>query len=515
MWGLVFCKGSALTKEGSTKLATVARWGFPVVTVLTILVSQIFVPRILQLQLSDGEYIAYVAVMAIGAYLGLADGGLMVSTLREMSEAHGAGDAPTFVAEARRAGKVFTFTALGGGLIALIGIGSALSVAQQEWPGAQALDFKLAAASVLFSICVLLGCGSFHATMCYSTGRLLSGQVANLLNVASPVAALIVALLLFRRLTPGLFAYAVAMGTVALLRGAHGLVIYRRESRGVAIGKPRNSLRRVVSAGLALKTADVLPTAAFPHVLSISAPDLVPAGVPARTLANSTRMAVTQVLNLLQAHTTRRMAGDEEARARGTAEFRAASRFLPGIHLLQLAVVAALAAPVFRIWLPRHASHVQAYLPGMFLEQALLAAALPSAVLFAATDRLQTLGSVRIVGVILGLVSFFVALPIARQASFGIGLAVAAVPFFGLGLFSELKPLSRFPKRSNETLFRYLLAAIAACSCLFYERFPLIVAGVIGVCGIVLLPGAVGTLWRMFRGDPDPPSQPDPAEAAD
>ncbi len=65
---------------------TAARWGFPLISFATILVTQIVIPRLLQFRLGEGQYVAYVAVFAVVTYLGLADGGMFISVMRELSD---------------------------------------------------------------------------------------------------------------------------------------------------------------------------------------------------------------------------------------------------------------------------------------------------------------------------------------------------------------------------------------------------------------------------------------------
>ena len=464
----------------------------------TTLAAQIALPRILQLRLSEGEYVCYVAVFAVVAYLGLADGGLLLSVMREMSEAHGRGERQTFAAEARRASRVFTGTALVGGMIAFLAIGSAIAAAQQAWPGAAATSFKLAVAVVLVASCMNIGFGSYHTALLFSTGRLLLGQVISVTLVVVPLLGLIVTLIVKRDLTLAMLIYGGVLGSAAALRGLHARRLRRAETKGVKPGRPLNPFGRVIGAGIAIKTADVLPTAAFPHALSVLAPAHVPVAVPARTLANGTRLISQQFLNLLQVHITRRMAGDVAARARGSGEYRQTATFLAGAHLLQIGVVAALAPVIFALWLPMHAPYVRLYLPGMLAEQALLSAAMPSSVLFAAGGRLRTLGVAKILGVAAGLLVFLVALYRRPEAAYGYGLAVSAVPFFATGMFIELRPLPGFPTPDRWTVARYACATAAALAALAYSTHVLPLLFVLATAVALLLPWQGYRLWRRF-----------------
>src|SRR5512140_2675954 len=109
---------SRRSAEDGVMLAALLKWGFPLVGLVATLASQILIPRILQVQLSSNEYISYVAVSATVGYLSLADGGMQVSIMRELSVLHSAADRSGFAGEVRRARRVFTVIALIGCVVA-------------------------------------------------------------------------------------------------------------------------------------------------------------------------------------------------------------------------------------------------------------------------------------------------------------------------------------------------------------------------------------------------------------
>jgi hypothetical protein len=482
------------------QLGRLVRWGFPLLSVATLIATNVLVPRLLQLRLSDGEYIAYVAVMAVASYMSLADGGLQWSITREMSAAHGSGVRARFAGEVRRARRAFAAMTAVGCVIAAIGAATAYRAMEAAWPGAASPAFRVAVALELLGCCLVLGLGGFFSVLYYSTGRLLAGQLTGFVATLLPLIVLIVCLALTRSLTSSLFAHAGTMMAIALTLGYLARGLWRKETEGVEAAEPDTSLGAILGAGLALKFADVLPTSAFPHLLSVTAPEYVPAGIPARTYIGAGRMIVQQFLSLLQIHVTRRIAAGEDGRLQGFAQYRAAATFLTAIYLVQLGAAAALVQPVFRLWLPMRAGEVTAYIPGMMLEQSMLAAALPSSIAFTAVGRLRTYGTVRLAGVLLGLGTFLISLPYSAEAAFGYGLAASAFPPFLLGAYSELAPLPGFPARSPSAILRYALAALCAAACFLYAAHPLVSSLTICACGLALLPRAALALWRMFRG---------------
>jgi len=478
-------------------VARAARWAFPLVTFGTTLALQVVLPRLLQLQLSEAAYIAYVTVFAIVAYIGLADGGLQVAMLRDLSEAHGRGDLATYHAEALRARRALGTTALVAALISLALGGTAYTAAAAAWPDASSVSYKLAAAAVLVATSLHLGTGTFHTVMLFSSGRLLTGQVSALLVRVAPLVSLVLALVTTKDLTVGLFAHAGATMLVALARAAHAHVVLEAECGSVTPGVPLSPLRNVLATGLSIKAAHVLPTAAYPHLLAVNAPWLVPVAIPARTLANAARLIGQQFVQLLQVHVTRQMAGNLEARRRGLAIYGSVGTMLTGLHLVQVAAIAALAEWIFNLWLPVHAGEVHAYLPGMLAEQALVGAAMPTEVLFAATGRLARLGLIKVVGVVAGLLVLYHVLTISPRGALGWGLAVSAVPFFIMALVTDVAHATT--RRARVVVFaRYTCGLLGACTMAFYGLRPLLVAGFLLVCGVILLSGSVRTVWRLF-----------------
>jgi hypothetical protein len=482
------------------QLARLSRWAFPLVSIATLTASNFLVPRILQLRLGDGEYVAYVTVMAVASYMSLAEGGLQWSITREMSAAHGSGIRARFAGEVRRARRAFLAMTLVGCVIAGVGAATALPVIDEVWPGATTTLFRLAVLLELLGCCLVLGLGGYFSVLYYSTGRLLAGQLTGFIATILPLATLIVCLVATHSLTISLIAHAATLMLIALTLGYLARGLGAKEAGDVDPVDPSASLGSVLGAGVALKFADVLPSSAFPHLLSSVAPAYVPAGIPARTFVGAGRLVVQQFLSLLQIHVTRRIAAGNEGREQGYAQYRAASTFLTSIHLLQLGLLVAVVQPVFQLWLPARAPEVARFLPGMMLEQSLLAASLPSSILFTAVGRLKVYGVARLIGVALGLAAFLFALPSSAEAAFGYGLAASAVPPFLLGAYSELRPLAGFPARSVAVVMRYGLACVAGPACLLYATHPVGSVVAIVLCGIALFPQPSIALYRMFRG---------------
>lgn len=480
-------------------LAPFVTWAFPLVGLATVLGSQVLLPRILQHGLSPGEYVSYVAVTSLAAYLGIVDAGMLLAFVREMSVLHASGDRARLRGEARRARRVFTAIALAGWAVAAVGLPSALAASEGAWKGAADPAFRASVVTVLVATGIAMGAGSYHSLVLLSTGRILAAQVVTVAELLVPLVILVAALLRYRDLTLAFFCSAAATAGIAALRASDARRCLRAETHGVAPAEPLTPLVRLFTAGAALKAADVLPASAYPQLLSVQAPELVPTGVPARTYANGCRLLPQQLLHLLQVHLTRRMAAADDDRRRGEREYAAAASSLAALHLLALAAAAAFAVPVFRLWLPASADHVARYLPGLLAEQALLGAALPCSILFTAIGRLRTLGLVRLGGAVLGLAVFLIALRSWPEAAYGIGFAASAVPLYALGCWAELGAAPGFPRASGNTLARYLSGFVAAAACTAYAAWPTLVACILAVCGAALLPASLRTLWRAFR----------------
>ncbi len=463
------------------------RWSVPLVSVLVAIASQVLVPRFLQLGLSEGEYVAYIAVTSVGAYVGLGEGGVLVSLLRELSALHGAGDRAGFAAEVRRSRRFLVFAALAGGVIASCFMGSALGAAARAWPGAHEPRFMLATVACIAATMLELFLGSYHTALLFSTGRLVLGQLVGVAVSLVPVTALVTLLAVRRDLTLALYGSALASATVALLRGAHAGRVLAVESFGVEAVAPRTRLFDVVGSGVALKLAEVLQTAAYPHLLTVLAAPLVAAAIPARTLANAARLVTGRFVDVLQVHVTRGLAGPSDVREKARRQYGIVAPFLTSIHVVEVAGIAALAPTVFELWLPQHAASVRSFLPGLLAEQALLAACLPTSILLMATGHLKLLGLVRIVGVPVGLGLLPLLLPLAGHAALGLSLAASALPYFFAGLWSELVPLHTTAPPRREVALRYAVAALAAASCAGYERWPLVTVMVVGGAGATTL----------------------------
>jgi hypothetical protein len=480
-------------------LTTLTRWGFPFVGLATTLATQIALPSILQRRLSVGEYTSYVAVTSLAAYLGLSDGGLLNSVIRELSALHGAGDRARYAGEVRRTRNVYVVVPLLGCAIAAIGMASTLGAAEAVWGGAASVSFRMSVVEVVATTAILMGTGSFHTAIQFSSGRLLGAQVVGLVNSVTPLVVLVSALLVTRDLAWGLHCFAGSQLVFGVWRawGAHRLV--RIECGDVTPTPPPSPLLHLLTAGLTFKAADVLPGSAYPNQLSVRAPTLVPTAVPARTYANACRLVPNLFLSLLQVHITRRLAGSDAERARGEREYRESANILCAMHLCAVAVVAALAVPVFRLWLPTSAATVTSFLPGLLVEQTLAAAALPCIALLIAKGWLRSLGSVRLTGAVLGLGVFVLSLHVVREAAYGVGFAAAAVPLFVFGAWVELRPPKGFPEPDLGTFARYGLALAAGAACSMYAQRPILASAAVTCCALGLVPLSARGMWRLIR----------------
>ncbi len=469
-------------------------WTLPAFNVLIAIAAQILVPRILQLGLSERDYTTYIALTSVSAYVGLGEGGVLVSLLRELSARHGAGDRAGFFLEARRSRKLFVIAALIGGVLATTALATQTHALGDRggWFLAGALALVLAAmADVAF--------GSFQTAMLYSTGRFLVGQLAGAATVVVPMTSLVVALLVTKNLTTAIWAQAFAWFGLSCARGVHAASVYRSETKGIEPVGTTSPLVTVVGPGALLKLSEVLQTASYPHLLSVLAPAFIPGAIPARTYANATKLVTQQFVNLLQVHVTRELAGDAEARARARTNYELAATFLTSSQLLQLAVAAALAKPVFHAWLPNQEPYLATLLPGVLAWQALLAACLPADILFVATGHMRLLGMIRFVATAVGLATVAVTLGVAGRAALGVGLCVSAMPLFGFGLWGELSLLQEVAPPRWQTILRYSLALAAAVSCTTFGSHPWLAAATCGGAALVGLPRSARKLWRLIR----------------
>jgi hypothetical protein len=482
-------------EERPSSVARVVVWTLPLINVVMAVVAQIAVPRLLQLRLSEADYTVYVGLSSVAVYVGLGEGGVQISLLRELAARHGAGDQRGFAAEARRARGIFVVASILGGVLA------AFALLSQRATLAPHGSSVLAGATALIVASMLeLALASFHTAMLASTGKLLGAQLAGMAMVLVPQTSLVVALVATRSLAASVWAQAAATATLALVRGAHAGVLLRVETRGVDARARAAPLLTVIGPGTLFKLSEVLQTASYPHVLTAMAPSVVPGAVPARTYANATRLVTQQFVNLLQVHVTRGLAGDAHARARAREHYELAATFLTSIHLVQLAGAAGLAGFVFQLWLPNQAPHIGVLLPGVFAWQALLAASLPADILFVAAGRMRTLGVVRLFATLVGLATVALLLRTSGRAALGMGLAVSALPLFAFGLWSELHSLEDVASPRRQTLLRYGLAAFGALGCAGFGSYPWLASLSCGLAGFVGLPRSAARLWRLRKG---------------
>jgi hypothetical protein len=437
-------------------------WVFPLLNLATAIGAQIALPRLLQLELSPQEYAAYIAVTSVAAYVGLADGGLRLPILREMTVAHASNDPGAFLGEGRRAARVYTLVGLVGASVALLVLPTTLGVVRRGWEGAASTAFIVACVAMVVSSAVAFSAGVTHGSFLYSTGRLLAGAAVTLACTILSIIVLLGVLAVTRDLVWGISASAASGLLIATLRAAAARREYLRSRRTSRVGSPKRRLRDLMSDGLALKSADVLQQAAFPHVYTLVAFHIVPVGIPCRTLANACRMLSQQFLNLLAVHMTRRHATTDETRQLGQREYTVTSLVLCGAHVAQAAVVTLLAERVFALWLPPIASQVRAFLPGMLVEQALLSATLPSSMMFMATGRLRAWGIAQTCGAVLGLGTMVAVVRVNPEAALGFGLGVAAVPPFVLAASIEFLQRGSNAQADSAVVLRYGLAVVTA-----------------------------------------------------
>jgi hypothetical protein len=154
---------------------------------------------------------------------------------------------------------------------------------------------------------------------------------------------------------------------------------------------------------------------------------------------------------------------------------------------------------VFKLWLPQHVPHLGELLPGMLAWQAMLAGSLPTDILFVAAGKMRLLGTVRITGTALGLVTLALVLAGTGLGSLGIALAASALPAFLCGLWGELGPLGDVAPRRAVVIARYATCGLAACAGALFARHGFIVAAALAACGLVLLPSSLRTVWRLVR----------------
>jgi hypothetical protein len=479
------------------------RWGFPLVSVGVVLLAQVVIPRILQLGLSEAAFTAYVAVTSVAGYVGFAESGLFASFVRELSALHGAQKRDEYAAEFRRARMAFAITPIIGMAIALAFLGSAVTAASSSWPEASEPRFLWASLAFLVATALSMGCGSYHSSIVYSTGRLLFGQVANLIQGTVPMVAVVITLVVAKDMILALWVLAGTTTVISVVRLVHATWLFRRESEGTKPAKAPTPLGTVVTAGLALRAAESLPQSAYPHLLTVLAAAVVPVVIPARTLGNGCRLISQQFVNLMNVHITRRLSGGDALRARGVREYGLAATFLSSLHLTLVGAIALIAEPVFRLWLPNQAGAVVAVLPGFLAEQALLSAALPCTTLFTAEGRLRSVGVIRLVGVVLGIVLLVFGLPHYPRVVFGYALALSQFPLFLSGMWFEARVFERIRTPPRVLAMRYGPSFLAAVLCFFYAQHPLPVAVALAIIGLSRLPTSMLAVWSALRKAPD------------
>ncbi|MEM9691361.1 MAG: hypothetical protein AAGA56_02360 [Myxococcota bacterium] len=469
------------------------------------LAAQIALPRLLLAHGGDAGYVAYVAVVSTMAYVSLADGGILVAVSRNLAEAHGRGDLAAFRGEGQRARRLFAVTGLVGIAIAIALGGTAISTAQQQFGGELPPLFLPAVAAELAAVCIGLGVANFHTAVAEATNRLIVAQYGHMATQMTPLLGLLIAIWLTRRVEVGLLTHAAITISVNAVRGVHAVAIFRRETRGVVATPPDTKVGFVLTSGLAVQLSEALPSATFPHLLTVLAPQVVAGAIPGRTYANSTRIIGRQFISLLTAQITRMMAGPAETKRRAAEVYRHAAAFLTGLQLLLVGLIAVVAPPVFALWLPAQASRIVHYLPGLLAQQALLAAAMPSSILFVAASRLRLMGVVRLTGLGLGIPTLLLTYERLPELSFGLALAAAAIPHFLLGASVEARSSPGFPPPNFTSRVRYLCALACAVACSTIGEGPWVLGGASVIAAALLLPrSSLFILRYLVSGSKEP-----------
>jgi hypothetical protein len=483
--------------ERASRLRRILGWLVPFLGATVALGVQVIIPRLLQVELVGGQYTAFVAISAVAAYVSLADVGLSTAVLPGLSALHGAGRRAAFAWEAGRIARVFLVTALIGALFAAVMLQTAPIYAE----GAPGDRFEWSGLALIASNAMLLALGSHHAAVLFATGRLVQAQIASLASSIAPQIAMVLTVIVTRRLDTGIVVMAIMTGLAAMVRAAHSRAVVRRETAGAAADdyKPV-PLSHLVTAGMALRAATALPSSAYPHLLSVLAVSQVDATVPARTFVNGCRIVGQQFVNVLAVYVTRKMAGDDTSRAQGRHAYVVTSSFLAGVHLLLIAFAGALAVPVFRAWLPHHAPIIRDYLPGLLMEQALVAAVAPTTILYMARNQLRALGVVLFAGAVVGLASMPIALQLAPRAGYGISFAISAIPWFVIGARAEHRTFADMTGGGRLLSIRYVAGGIAALAAAWYGVYPWVAVIAIAATSLSLLPASLVALRAVFFG---------------
>jgi hypothetical protein len=428
---------------------------------------QVLIPQVLQMRLSGAAYAAFVVVSSVAGYIGMADGGLWLPILRELTALNGRRALRQYVGELRRSNRIYVFASAAG---LLLGLGSfvaarpALSVA---WEPAKGMDFLLASAVTLLAVALRFWSSSYYIALLSSTGRYVFGQLVSIFNQVVPAGVLVTALLLSSDLVLSLWYYAASIGVQGVLEAVVAYNEYYRHYAAVAAEPPPRRLREMVSDGLAIRIGEQLVLFGLPYALSILAVGLVPAAIPARTLSNAARLVSQQFVSQLSLRVTRLVAQAGEGTEQADREYQVAAELLSSGHLGLLAMVDLIAEPVFRVWLPNVAPTIRGFLPGLFAEQALLSAVLPTSMLFMAHGRLRAWGLSKLWGSVFAVGALLAALRLDALGAFGVANFASALPSFVLCAWAELGRAQGFPAVSRMAQWRYFRAAVLVGAYLF------------------------------------------------
>lgn len=473
-------------------------WSLPLVGFGITLAVQIVLPRLLQLGLSEAEYAAFVAVTALASYIGLADGGIKLPLLRELTVLHSSGKRGAFRGEVARAAKFYGLAAVAGFMFAAYWLPGLVETIHASSDRLQGSSFAVASGFLLIATAISLAIGTLHSSVIWSMQRFALAQLVSLGCSVTSAVVLITALVVTRDLVLSIAAQALTLLVLDIGRLIHVLRLMRAY-RDVPAEAPPRAMRRLIGDGLWMRVAEVLSGAAFPHAMTMLAFSQVAVAIPCRTLANGALQISMGFLNLLQVRVTNRLAQAESA-AEGMNIYAIGSCFLGALHLLGVGAVGLLSQTIFSYWLPQHVDRVLDFLPGMLAEQALLSAALPASVLFIAEARLALWGAARAGGAVVGLLVFALGLPLLGEMAFGVGLAVAALPVFIVGAARELRRRPGSSVLGPTVWARYGSGLTAAALCVGYANAPTAVGIACAGLSLPSLVWSIRALWSLWRG---------------
>jgi hypothetical protein len=456
------------------------------------------IPSLLQTKLSVAAYSAYVVVFSAAGIIGMADGGLALPVLRELTALHGRTAFSQYVGELIRSNRIYLLAAAVGlvaGVVALLSAQPSLAAA---WPPARHAPFILSAGAYLLAIAFRFWSSTIYFVMLSSTGNYIFGQVVGIVNLVVPAVLLCIALVVWRDLTVALWISASSIAIQGLVEAFAAWRLFRRDFAGVPPSRPPRSLGELVSDGLTIRIGEQLVVNGFPYALTLLAVALVPVAVPARTISNSCRLISQQFVSLLGVRITRLIAQSGADPSAANHEYHMSAAALGSFHLLMVGLVDLAARPIFELWLPGVASTVHPYLPSLMADQVLLSAALPSSVMFLAHGHLRAWGISKLVGALFGLLVLVMAIHAAPQAAFGLAHLAATVPTFAICAWAEVRGRWDFPIAGGEPQLRYGRALVLAVAYVGYSEKAWWVSAITIGTSLPSLMNAAWAYWRLF-----------------